>query len=248
MVHHGIQNHLEMPEPAQLLIRSLMLLLLASVRSKGSKPVKMNGTADTKASELPLDSKSVKGCYPYGEFSSFPNNGHGYFSQYGHMNYRTNGQNWAGNDRFKLRENLGRKNEFQASTDLNCGPRSLIENAALKPSVEKDELGLSVQKDLYNLKDFQTHYENAKFFVIKSYSEDNVPKSIKHNVWSSTVNGHDKLNTAFREAEMIIDDKSSKCPVFLFFSVNESGQFVGIAEMIGSVDFNKDLDFWQQDR
>ncbi|KAF6171098.1 hypothetical protein GIB67_020577 [Kingdonia uniflora] len=257
---------------------------VASMRPKGSKPVKMNGTADTKASELPLDSKSsissnfskstpqtqplkpfnkvpsqlapadiqssraVKGCYPYGEFSSFPNNGQGYFSQYGHMNYRTNGQNWAGNDRFKLRENLGRKNEFQTSTELNRGPRSLIGNAALKPSVEKDELGLSVQKDHYNLKDFQTRYENAKFFVIKSYSEDNVHKSIKHNVWSSTVNGHAKLNTAFREAETIIDDKSSKCPVFLFFSVNGSGQFVGIAEMIGSVDFNKDLDFWQQDR
>ncbi|KAF6154966.1 hypothetical protein GIB67_018403 [Kingdonia uniflora] len=175
---------------------------VASVRSKGSKPVKMNGTADTKASELPLDSKSsissnfskstpqtqplkpfnkvpsqlgapadiqsyrsVKGCYSYGEFSSFPNNGQGYFSQYGHMNYETNSQKWAGNDRFKLRENLGRKNEFQASTELNCGPRSLIGNAALKPSVEKDELGLSVQKDHYNLKDFQTHYENAKFLL-----------------------------------------------------------------------------------
>ncbi|KAF6169617.1 hypothetical protein GIB67_004009 [Kingdonia uniflora] len=169
---------------------------VASVRSKGSKPVKMNG------------------CYPYGEFSSFPNNGQGYFSQYGHINYRTNSQNWAGNDRFKLRENLGRKNEFQAFTELNCGTRSLIGNAALKPSVEKDELGLSVQKDHYNLKDFQTHYENAKFFVIKSYSEDNVHKSIKHNVWSSTVNGHANLNTAFPEAEMIIDDKSSNIQSF----------------------------------
>jgi hypothetical protein len=30
--------------------------------------------------------------------------------------------------------------------------------------------------------------------------------------------------------------------------VNASGQFCGVAEMIGTVDFNKDMDFWQQDK
>jgi hypothetical protein len=30
--------------------------------------------------------------------------------------------------------------------------------------------------------------------------------------------------------------------------VNASGQFCGVAEMIGSVDFNKHMDFWQQDK
>ncbi|KAL2542578.1 YTH domain family protein [Abeliophyllum distichum] len=38
------------------------------------------------------------------------------------------------------------------------------------------------------------------------------------------------------------------CPIFLFFSVNASGQFCGVAEMIGAVDFHKDMDFWQQDK
>jgi hypothetical protein len=42
--------------------------------------------------------------------------------------------------------------------------------------------------------------------------------------------------------------KSGSCPVFLFFSVNASGQFVGVAEMTGPVDFNKNVEYWQQDK
>ncbi|KAM7472836.1 hypothetical protein LguiA_011019 [Lonicera macranthoides] len=30
--------------------------------------------------------------------------------------------------------------------------------------------------------------------------------------------------------------------------VNTSGQFVGVAEMVGPVDFNKSLEYWQQDK
>jgi len=30
--------------------------------------------------------------------------------------------------------------------------------------------------------------------------------------------------------------------------VNTSGQFVGLAEMLGPVDFGKSVDYWQQDR
>ena len=32
------------------------------------------------------------------------------------------------------------------------------------------------------------------------------------------------------------------------YQVNKSGQFVGLAEMIGKVDFAKNLNFWQSDR
>jgi len=36
--------------------------------------------------------------------------------------------------------------------------------------------------------------------------------------------------------------------LFVFVQVNASGQFCGVAEMIGRVDFNKNMDFWQQDK
>jgi len=40
----------------------------------------------------------------------------------------------------------------------------------------------------------------ARFFVIKSYSEDDVHKSIKYGVWASTKSGNEKIDAAFRES------------------------------------------------
>jgi ribosomal protein S21 len=87
-------------------------------------------------------------------------------------------------------------------------------------------------------------YSDAKFFIIKSYSEDDVHKSIKYNVWASTPNGNKKLDAAYQQAKENFNESS----VFLLFSVNASGQFVGLAEMVGRVDFTKTLEHWQQDR
>ncbi|XP_010478147.1 PREDICTED: uncharacterized protein LOC104757129 [Camelina sativa] len=92
--------------------------------------------------------------------------------------------------------------------------------------------------------DLLSQFRDAKFFVIKSYSEDNVHKSIKYSVWASTKNGNKKLDAAYREAKT----KDVPCPVFLLFSVNASAQFCGVAEMVGPVDFNTSVEYWQQDR
>lgn len=76
-----------------------------------------------------------------------------------------------------------------------------------------------VRRDQYNLPDFPTKYDHAFFFVIKSYSEDDIHKSIKYNVWASTPNGNKRLDTAYEDAQSRMVEKGSKCPVFLFFSV-----------------------------
>lgn len=77
-----------------------------------------------------------------------------------------------------------------------------------------------IYTDQYNKDDFPVDHVDAKFFVIKSYSEDDVHKSIKYNVWSSTPNGNKKLNIAYEDAQRIVLAKSRSCPVFLFFSVS----------------------------
>lgn len=105
-----------------------------------------------------------------------------------------------------------------------------------------------IKTDQYNRDDFEVVYPNAKFFVIKSWGEANVHKSIKYGVWSSGLQGNKKLDSAFRDAQMIAASSSTLCPVFLFFSVNESNHFCGVAEMVGPVDFQKDMDFWSRDR
>ncbi|XP_061986244.1 YTH domain-containing protein ECT4-like isoform X1 [Populus nigra] len=139
--------------------------------------------------------------------------------------------------------------------EQNRGPRinNLKNQPAVKASTTKvrdnNELGnIVIQTDQYNKDDFSTNYADAKFFVIKSYSEDDVHKSIKYNVWSSTPHGNKKLHSAFEHAQKLDLGRPRGCPIFLFFSVNASGQFCGVAEMVGPVDFNRDMDFWQQDK
>ena len=139
--------------------------------------------------------------------------------------------------------------------EQNRGPR--ISGSKHQPPVKayttkagdsNDQGNIVIHADHYNREDIPVDYEDAKFFVIKSYSEDDVHKSIKYNVWSSTPHGNKKLQTAYDDAKKIAAEKSGVCPIFLFYSVNASGQFCGVAEMVGQVDFNKDMDFWQQDK
>lgn len=93
----------------------------------------------------------------------------------------------------------------------------------------------------YNPKDFELNPENARFFVIKSYSEDDIHRSIKYGIWCSTDYGNKRLDAAFNEL-------NGKGPLYLFFSVNGSGHFCGIAEMCSAVDYHSSARVWAQDK
>ncbi|XP_055696117.1 YTH domain-containing family protein 3 isoform X2 [Lutzomyia longipalpis] len=82
----------------------------------------------------------------------------------------------------------------------------------------------------------------ARFFVIKSYSEDDIHRSIKYEIWCSTEHGNKRLDQAFRERER------EGGVVYLFFSVNGSGHFCGIAQMMSNVDYNSNSSVWSQDK
>eukprot|EP00249_Psilotum_nudum_P022350 c28481_g2_i2 orf=110-2164(+) len=154
--------------------------------------------------------------------------------------------------------NLNQLIEFphENSSDRSQGPELMkykIQETVVQVSVNEDYRSLSDNKSYtnptnrgqYNKEGFQTTYSEAVFFIIKSYSEDDVHKSIKYSVWSSTPNGNKRLDGAYHVAKESTGGGRS-CPVFLFFSVNSSGQFCGVAEMVGHVDFNKSMDFWLQ--
>ena len=174
-----------------------------------------------------------------------------------------------------------------------------------------------------------------RFFVIKSYTEDDVHKSVKYGKWTSTATGNARLDAAFsrngdddgdenedvfggaktvdaaflelaRAAERALEERNRKergrrddadvdvekarretaeaeaeteaetqetSPpadrsddaseddsddalrstrrrprVLLFFSVNSSGHFCGVAEMLSAVDHDARADFWQRDK
>ncbi|KAM7280303.1 hypothetical protein ACFE04_007437 [Oxalis oulophora] len=163
-------------------------------------------------------------------------------------------------DKFRPKFPIGRDlNDERRGPDTlnepNRGPRTNRVKNQLSLKAYTTKVGNSdahgnivIHADQYNKDDFPVDYDDAKFFVIKSYSEDDVHKSIKYNVWSSTINGNKKLDNVFEEIQKVSAGKPRACPVFLFFSVNASGQFCGVAEMIGPVEFDNDMEFWQQDK
>jgi len=92
-----------------------------------------------------------------------------------------------------------------------------------------------------NPAEFNTRPERMRCFVIKSYAADDVHKSIKYGVWASTEHGNKRLDEAFRSTQ-----GDPKFPVYLFFSVNGSGFFCGMAQMMSPVDYSKKFGAWAQ--
>lgn len=97
------------------------------------------------------------------------------------------------------------------------------------------------QVNEYNPKEYDLNPKGARFFIIKSYSEDDIHRSIKYGIWCSTEHGNKRLDAAVRERE-------NKGVVFLFFSVNGSGHFCGMAQMLSEVDYNATSNVWAQDK
>ena len=62
-----------------------------------------------------------------------------------------------------------------------------------------------------NGEDYSLDLKQGRFFVIKSYTEDDVHKSMKYQVWSSTTEGNKRLNEAYKQCE------ATATPIFLFF-------------------------------
>ncbi|KAM9934478.1 hypothetical protein OXX80_005936 [Metschnikowia pulcherrima] len=78
---------------------------------------------------------------------------------------------------------------------------------------------------------------NARFFVIKSYSNLDVRASMRNGIWASTELGNKRLDKAFRE---------TRGGVYLFFSVNSSAKFCGVARMQTAIDFTQASDIWAE--
>ncbi|CAH8259241.1 unnamed protein product [Arabidopsis lyrata] len=187
----------------------------------------------------------------YGLYGNVIDSGHAY-GTFGYDSWKL-GRGWYPVDGYRKTRsfNQGRGYSDEKADRLNelCrGPRSSdfkspqVLNSSMLEAMKQDVSAVDLQR--YNGENFPETFVKAKFFVIKSYSEDDVHNSIKYGAWSSTPTGNKKLNAAYYEAK----ENAQECPVYLLFSVNASGQFVGLAEMVGPVDFNKTMEYWQQDK
>lgn len=130
-------------------------------------------------------------------------------------------------DRENIRDS---REDMEHTTETSVEPYPLLEEL--------------IRKNNYNPSYFDFRSEGARFFVIKSYSEDDVHRSIKYSIWCSTERGNKKLDIAYREQQ----SRNGNRPIYLFYSVNGSGHFCGMAQMTSTVDYNTSTGVWAQDK
>lgn len=76
-------------------------------------------------------------------------------------------------------------------------------------------------------------------FVIKSFNETDIRRSLEHGIWTSTKRGNQRLDRAWNTSGGVV-------PIYLFFSVNGSGRFCSIARMVSGVDHEAQSDIWSE--
>lgn len=84
--------------------------------------------------------------------------------------------------------------------------------------------------------------DKSRFFVIKSFSEEDVHKGIKYKVWCSTKHGNSQLNNAYYST------KDNGAEVYLFYSCNGSGRYVGVSRLASGLDETNSFKYWTQDQ
>ncbi|OQR84612.1 hypothetical protein ACHHYP_13137 [Achlya hypogyna] len=84
------------------------------------------------------------------------------------------------------------------------------------------------------------HQGTCRYFVLKSFSEADVHKSIKYGIWTSTYISNHFLDAAFNS------DLSCIRPLLFFFSVCGSKHFCGIARMTSSYTSDRNFMLWEK--
>jgi len=146
---------------------------------------------------------------------------------------RWNRQNQNGN---QDRNNTGVDNTVAVPNDSHLDINRMKDNSPLLKKL--------MNKFNFNPRELSIEMKNARFFIIKSYSEDDIFRSIKYSSWTSTEHGNRRLNDAFSDQQRT----GVKTPIYLLFSVNSSGHFCGVAEMKSKVDFDVETGIFVQDK
>ena len=128
---------------------------------------------------------------------------------------------------------MGPVDDMRGGADL----RPLYNTQHVRQSALADDL---CNKYGYNPKEYKLNTENARYFIIKSFAEDDVFASVKNSIWCSTIRGNERLDRAFKS--------QAGSPIYLFYSVNNTGNFCGVAQMLTQVDFQKDANCWSTPR
>ncbi|XP_064546989.1 YTH domain-containing family protein isoform X4 [Drosophila montana] len=152
-------------------------------------------------------------------------------------------------NRFNERKGNFARSDYDKNFKYECRDENsplVAQSASIAAEVTADpQILLDELKDKNNYNPSEIDLDKAtaaRFFVIKSYSEDDIHRSIKYEIWCSTDHGNKRLDDAFKERH------KGGGHILLFFSVNGSGHFCGMAQMMTSVDYNSTSSVWSQDK
>ena len=142
-----------------------------------------------------------------------------------------------------IKQNYQQRNQYRPQQT----PKEMMNPYVLQEMFYRTEMYICTKYN--NLLDINTKAkglsanltEASTFYVIKSFSEEDVHKSIKYGVWSSSKNGNQTLTNSFNLA------KGKGGNVYLFFSCNGSGRFVGVARMKTELEPERHFQYWTQD-
>ena len=135
----------------------------------------------------------------------------------------------------------GKGNPRKSQQSQSSTTGTISARTSSKSQQQSELVGKLLSENKYNPSDLTINANSARFFVIKSYAEDDIHRSIKYSIWTSTEHGNRRLDQAFR-------DQKSKGNLYLLFSVNGSGHFCGVAQMMSEVDTNTSTGVWAQDK
>ena len=85
-----------------------------------------------------------------------------------------------------------------------------------------------------NLETADLSFNNARFFVMKPGSEQEIFGSLLSSTWSSSTYGNEILSSAY--------SSQKGAALFFFFSINGSGHFCGMAQMVSPVFYSASND------
>jgi hypothetical protein len=184
---------------------------------------------------LSMEGENNKGYYRENKDrnSTYKQNSNGGYQQKGYNNYNKS----YNNNNYK--KNYNNNNNYQNTQYYDPYTQQMMIYRAEMYILTKYPSLVDVNKRNENLS--KQLSSSDQFFVIKSFSEEDVHKSIKYSVWSSTKNGNQTLNNAYNLT------KEQNGSVYLLFSTNGSGRYVGIARMKSPVDESKQFMYWTQD-
>jgi len=204
-----------------------------------AKPVSWAAVASQPAKSKPPPKK-----IPPKNPAPVSNNKPAYSTHNGNVNSNSKGKQQQPSGGRWNRQNQGNQNSNNTGVDNTV---AVMNDSHLDINRMKDNSPLLkklMNKYNFNPRELNLDLKNARFFIIKSYSEDDIFRSIKYSSWTSTEHGNRRLNDAFNEQEK----KGFKTPIYLLFSVNSSGHFCGVAEMKSTVDFDVETGIFVQDK